>query len=145
MSFQKHYAFDAAPGLLKRDVAQAALTGDAYVGTQYDQVAATNTALVCIINVESCKVSAGDEGYTFRVVCSNQADRSDSRVVACRMLGDAAAKTVDTVDDVASDQIAIFFETEVTGIEFRYVDLHLDVEGTSPSIGFSAFMTKFGG
>lgn len=141
MALSKFYAFDAATGLLHRDVGLAALTADGYVGPAMDQGGAALTDFITILNVESCKVSAGDEAYTFRVVVGNASDKSDSRVVATVVLGDAAAKPQDTVDDVAGDRIEIRWRSEINGIAFRYMWLYLDVNGTSPSIGFNAFTT----
>ena len=142
MPFPKYYAFDAATGLLVRDVGLAALTADGYVGTQLDQKGATNTAMALILNIESIDVANGDEAYTFRVVLSNQSNRSDSVVIATQICGPAAVKLQDTVADAAADRVELFFETQKNGVHFRYVDVYLDVAGTSPSIAFNAYMTK---
>jgi hypothetical protein len=137
---QKYYPIDTATTF--RAAGAAALTADAYIGTQIDQVGAVYTDAVTVINVEAIKVSAGDEAYTLRVVGSNTANRSDARVLAEFTLGDAAAKPIDTADDVAGEQHVIQFSTQRAGVNQRYIDLHLDVVGTSPSITFSAFMSR---
>lgn len=142
MSFTKYYAFDGATGLLKRNVAQAALTSTAYVGTQWDQGAAVSTDGICVINVESVDVAGGDEVYAFRVVGSNVADRSDGEVLAMLELGDAGALGVETVDTVVGGQYTIRFRTEKHRTKFRYIDLHLTHVGATSSIGFSAFFSK---
>ena len=138
----KTFAIDAAPGLIKRALGLAALTSDGYVGDQHDQGDAAITDLVCIIDIESCKVSAGDETYTFRLIGSNSADRSDAQILDTLELGDAGTVPVATVDTVAGDRFVMRARTERQDTAFQYVDLHLDVAGTSPSIGFGAYISK---
>lgn len=138
----KYYAIDAAPGLIKRAGGLAALTADAYVGDQHDQGGSAATDFITIINIESCKVSAGNETYLFSVVGSNVADRSDGEVLGQITLGDAGTIALETRDTIAGDQVEIRCRSEKNDTQFRYLDLHLDVSGTSPSINFGAHMTK---
>ena len=138
----KYYAIDAAPGLIKRANGLAALTADAYVGDQHDQGGAVATDGICIINIESCKVSAGNETYLFTVVGSNVADRSDGEILGQITLGDAGTIALETRDTIAGDRAEIRWRSEKNDTEFRYLDLHLDVSGTSPSIGFGAYFSK---
>jgi hypothetical protein len=138
----KYFAIDAAPGLIKRALGTAALTADAYIGTQHDQGAAVATNIICVVTIEACKVSATDELYTFRLVGSNVADRSDAQILATLELGAAAALPIDTVSTIAGNQYFIRARTEVMDTAFRYVDLHVDVAGTSPSITFGAYISK---
>lgn len=138
----KFYAFDAATGLLIRDIAQAAVTADAYIGTQFDQGGAAATDMIAVINLEAVKISANDETYTFRVTGSNATNRSDAQVLGMAAVGDAGTLTLETVDSAVGDRAEIRFRTEKNGTKFRYIDLHLDVAGTSPSITFNAFFTK---
>jgi len=140
--FSKTYAFDAATGLLKRDVGLAALTADAYVGDQWDQGGAAATDAICVINVESVDVASNDEVYRFVVLGSETADRSDGQILGMIEIGDNAAIALETVDPSAGDRAEIRFRTEKNGTKFRYVDLHLDVAGATPSIGFNAHITK---
>lgn len=140
--FTKYYAVDDATGLFKREPAQAALTSDGYVGTQLDQLSATATDMIAIINIESCKVSAGDETYMLTVLGSNATNRSDGEILAQMLVGDAGTIALETRDTIAGDRVELRFRTEKNGTKFRYVDLHLDVTGTSPSIGFSAYFSK---
>jgi hypothetical protein len=140
MAIQQYYPFDKE--LLFRDVAQSAVTADGYVGTQKNLGGQTLITMAMIINIEAIKVSAGDEAYTFRVVGSQTADRSDARVLAEITAGDAAAKAIETADDAAGEQLVILFQTTRGDANQQYLDLHLDVTGTSPSITFSAFATK---
>lgn len=142
MAHAKFYAFDALAGVLKRDVAQAALTSTGYVGTQWDQGDAVMTDGICVINIESVDVASNDEVYTFRIVGSNQADRSDGEVLGMAVAGDAGSITVETRDSAVADRIEVRFRTEKNETKFRYVDLHLEVAGTTPSIGFSAYISK---
>ncbi len=141
MAFTTFYTADAATGLLKRDVGLAALTADAYVGTQHNQGAATATHGICIINVESIDVASSNEVYRFVVLGSNVADRSDGEILGMIEIGDAGTIALETVDAAAGDRNEIRFRTEKNGTKFQYIDLHLDVTGTTPSIGFSAFMS----
>lgn len=138
----KFFAIDAATGLIKRELGSAALTADAYVGTQHDQGGAAVTDIVAVIDVEACKVSAGDETYTLRIVGSNVADRSDAQILDTLELGDAGTIAIETVDTVAGQRFVMRARTERNDIAFRYIDLHLDVAGTSPSITFGAFISK---
>lgn len=138
----KFFAIDAATGLIKRALGSAALTADAYIGTQWDQGGATATDIVCVINIESCKVSAGDETYTLRLVGSNETNRSDAQILDTLELGDAGTLTIETVDTTAGDQFVMRARTHRNDTSFRYIDLHLDVAGTSPSIEFGAYISK---
>lgn len=143
MSFSKNYAFDAATGLVKRELGLAAITADAYVGTQFDQGAATATDMVLVVNIEAIDKTTGDETYKLRVVGSNVADRSDGEVLAVVEFGDASALgSPETVDSAAGDRIIQPFRTEKGRTRFRYVDLHLDVAGNTPSVTFGAYLSK---
>lgn len=142
MSFTKIYAIDAATGLIKRAPAQAAVTATGYIGTQYDQQAATATDMVALLNVEAIDIASNDEVYTFRIVGSNVADRSDGEVLAVMQLGRAASITIETRNTAAGDRIVIPFRTEKNRTRYRFVDLHLTVAGTTPSITFNAYFSK---
>lgn len=144
MTFRKAYAIDAAPGLIKRAAAQAALTADGYVGTQWDQGAAAATDCVLVANVESIVTNgATGETYRFYLVGSNVADRSDGEVLASFMTGKASqlTGTQETRDGAAGDRFVVPFRTEKNRTRYRYVDLYLDVAGTSPSIAFNAYVS----
>lgn len=138
----KYFAIDAAPGLIKRAPAQAAVTASAWIGTQHDQGDAVETNAICVINVEAIDIANSDEVYTFKVVGSNATNRSDGRVLGAVTLGDAAAIADETVDTAAGDQEVIRFRTGRNDVAFRYLDLRLVVAGTSPSITFSAHISK---
>lgn len=133
------YSYPMDAEHLFRDAGAVAVTADGYIGTQKDLQANTQKRAAMVINLEAIKVSAGNEAYTFRVVGSQTADRSDARVLGEVTLGDAAAKTIDTADDLVGEQHVILFHTQRGGNMIRYLDLHLDVAGTLPSIQFSAF------
>lgn len=141
MPIQQYYALDKE--FLFRDRAQSAVTTDGYIGTQKNLGGQTLLPMIMVVNIEAIKVSAGDETYTLRVVGSQTADRSDSRVLAELVAGDAAGKhSTETADDEAGDQLLIPFLTTRGDENIQYLDLYLDVAGTSPSITFSAFATK---
>ncbi len=142
MSFAKNYAIDSATGLIKRATGQAAVTATGYIGTQYDQQAATATDMVLVLNVEAVDVASANEVYTFRIVGSNVADRSDGEILGMAMLGHAATITIETRNTAGGDRIIIPFRTEENRTRFRYVDLHLTVAGTTPSITFNAYFSK---
>jgi hypothetical protein len=139
-AYSQTFAFDEAPGFVKRDVAQVAVTATGFIGTQLDQGAAVFTDMVLVLNVEAVDVSSVNEVYTFRVVCSNLANRSDGEVVAMATLGHAATITIETRNTAAGDRIVVPFRTEKNRTAFRYVDLHLTAAGTTPSITFSAYL-----
>lgn len=141
-TIDKFFAIDAATGLIKRELGLSALTSAGYVGTQWDQGAAAATDIACVINIESCKVSAGDEIYTLRLVGSNESDRSDAQILDTLELGDAGTLTIETEDTVAGDQFVMRARTHRNNTSFRYIDLHLDPAGTSPSLGFGAYISK---
>ena len=136
------FAIDAGTGLIKRALGSAAVTATAYIGTQWDQGAAVVTDAVCRITLEACKVSAGDETYTFRIVGSNVTDRSDGQVLAMAMVGDASTITIETVDSAVGDVIDLYFRTERNNTAFRYIDLHITTVGTSETITFGAYISK---
>jgi hypothetical protein len=142
MSFTKIYAIDAATGLIARAPAQAAITATAYIGTQYDQQAATATDMVAVINIEAIDISSTNEVYTFRIVGSNQTNRSDGEVLAMGIVGHAATITIETRNSAAGDRVVIPFRTEKNRTRYRYVDLHLTAAGTTPSITFNAYFSK---
>ena len=142
MSYAKNYAIDADVGMIKRAPAQAALTATAYVGVQADLVAATAGDMVCIINIESIDVSSSNEVYTFRIVGSNVADRSDGEVLAVAQTGHAGTITIETKNGAAGDRLVIPFRTEKNRTRYRFLDLHLTAAGTTPSIGFNAYISK---
>jgi hypothetical protein len=138
----KHYAIDAAAGLIKRELGSAAVTAAAYIGTQWDQGGAAATDFVCVINIEACKVSSGDETYTFRLIGSNQSDRSDGVILDTLELGDAGTLDIETVDTVAGDQLVMRARSEKNDTQFRYIDLHLTPVGTGKTITFGAYISK---
>ena len=144
MSYSKTFAIDAGTGLIKRATAQAALTADGYVGTQWDQGAAAASDCVLVVNIESIDIASSDETYKFYVVCSNQANRSDGEVVGFFQTGRASALagSQETRDGAVGDRLVVPFRTEKNRTRFRYVDLYLDVAGTTPSIGFNAYISK---
>ena len=138
----KNFAIDAATGLIKRELGSAAVTATAYIGTQWDQGGAAATDFVCVINIEACKVSAGDETYTFRLIGSNVSDRSDGVILDTLELGDAGTIPIETVDTVAGDQLVMRARSEKNETQFRYIDLHLTTVGTSETITFGAYISK---
>lgn len=142
MSYSQVFAADAATGFIKRAVAQAAVTATGYIGTQLDQGAAAATEMTCIINVEAIDIASANEVYTFRIVGSNVADRSDGEVLDVAQLGHAATITIETRSTVAGDRIVMTFRTEKNRTKYRYIDLHLTAAGTTPSITFNAYLSK---
>lgn len=139
----KYFALDAATGLIKREMGSAAVTSTGYIGTQWDQGDASATDLVAIINIEAITTAgATGETYVFRIVGSNVSDRSDGEVLATAELGSATTLSVETRSTAAGDQIIVRARTEKSEKTFRYVDLHMTVAGTSPSITFGAHLTK---
>lgn len=142
MSFNKSYALDGATGLVKREPALAAVTATAYIGTQHDQLSAASGDMVCVINIEAIDVASGNEVYTWRIVGSNVADRSDGEVLGMAMSGDASTITIETLDSAAGHRLVIPFRTEKNRTRFRYLDLHLTAAGTTPSVTFSAYFSK---
>lgn len=138
----KTFAIDAAAGLIKRELGLAALTATGYVGVQLDQGGAAVTDYVLVADIESCKVSAGNETYTLRLVGSNVADRSDAQILGTMELGDAGTLALETVDTVAGSRRILRVRSEVDQTLFQYIDLHLTVSGTAPSIGFGAFISR---
>jgi hypothetical protein len=139
---RKFYAYDASPGLIKRALGQAAVTTTGYVGTQWDQRAAAATDFVCVIDVEAIDIASANEVYTFRVTGSNVADRSDAQVLDTLILGHAATITIQTVNTAAGMRFVMRCRSELNNTQFRYLDLHLTVAGTTPSITFGAFFSK---
>lgn len=136
------YVIDAATGLIKRAPGSAAITSTAYIGTQHDQGAAVATDFAVVIDVEAIDIASTNEVYTFRVVASNVADRSDGTVVAMGILGHAGTITIETVNTAAGHRLVLHGRTERNGTAYRYLDLHLTCAGTTPSITFGAYVSK---
>lgn len=137
----KLFAIDASTGLIKRALAQAAVTATGYIGTQWDQGGAAITDAVCVIQIEAIDVASANEVYTFRITGSNVADRSDAQVLAVAQTGHAATITIETVAGAAGQQLVLRFRTEKNDTAFRYIDLHLIAAGTTPSITFGAYIS----
>ena len=138
----KYYEIDNATGLVKRAVAQAAVTSTGWVGTQWDQGAAVLTDVACIINLEAVNVAAGSI-YTFSLVGSNIADRSDGQVLARAVAGNAASiGAPETVNAAVGNEIVLLGRTEKNDTAFRYIDLHLTVAGGSATITFNARIAR---
>jgi hypothetical protein len=142
LAFSQTFAYDEAPGFVKRALGSAAVTATAYIGTQLDQGAATLTDMACIITIEAIDIASTNEIYTFRIVGSNVADRSDGEILETAQCGVAATITIETRNTVAGDRIVMNFRTEKNRTAFRYIDLHLTAAGTTPSITFGAYLAK---
>lgn len=141
-AFSKFYAMDDATGLVKRDIGQAAVTADAYIGTQWDQGSAAATECLCVINIEALDIGDDDEYCVFSITGSNATNRSDAQVLGQVTVGAAAVINLETVDAAAGDRYEIRFRTEKNGTKFRYIDLHANVEGTGATFTFNAYITK---
>lgn len=135
------FAIDAAPGLIKRERGQAAITATGYIGNKWDQGAAVATDFLCVINMEAVKVSAANETYSFALIGYNALDRSDATVLGSASVA-AAATTLETVLPAAGDRLVIKARTEKKATAYRYVDLHLTAGGTSPSVTLNAFLSR---
>ena len=124
MSFNKSYALDGATGLVKREPALAALAADGYVGTQHDQLSATATDMVLVLNVESI-VTNGATGETYKlyVIGSNVAKRSDGEVLVVHQLGKASQLTGSqkTSHTIAGACRVVQRRTYKTRTQLRYV------------------------
>lgn len=144
MSFFKTYAIDASVGLIKRDKSLAALTATGFVGTQFDQLNAAATDMVCVVNLESIVINGVTaETYKLTVVGSNLANRSDGEILDQTTIGAAATVGApETRNAAAGDRLLMGFRTEKNRTKYRYVDLHLTVTGTAPSIAFNAYFSK---
>lgn len=144
MSYSQTFAIDAATGLIKRAVAQAAITASGYIGTQFDQLVASATDMVLVVNIEAITTAgATGETYEFRIVGSNVANRSDAEILDIAKIGNATSiGTGETRTTVAGDRLVMDFRTEKNRTKYRYLDLYLLVAGTSPSITFNAYLTK---
>ena len=138
----QYFEIDAETGLIKRELGLAAVTSTAYIGTQWNQGAAVTTDIACIINIEAVNVAAGSI-YTFRIVGSNVADRSDAQVLAMMELGNATTVGApETVAAAAGNQLVLMARTEKNDTAFRYIDLHLEMAGASATITFGAFIAR---
>lgn len=138
----KNFAIDAATGLIKRELGQAAVTSTAYIGTQWDQGGSAATDFVCVINLEAVNVASGSI-YTFRLVGSNVADRSDAQVLDMLETGNATTVGApETVVAAAGDQLIMRARSEKKNTQFRYIDLHLEIAGGSATITFGAYISK---
>lgn len=141
LAFSRTYAFDESTGFVKRALGSAAVTSTAYIGTQLDQGAAAITDMAAIITLEAVNVAAGSI-YTWRIVGSNVADRSDGEILATAQSGLATVITIETRNSAAGDRIIIPFTTEKNRTAYRYIDLHVTIAGGSATVTFGAYLAK---
>lgn len=128
-----NYAFDAR--LEHRAVAQAALTAAATIAT-IQQKAKTRTQYVTSIRLESIDVASGNEEYRFIFEVSNDGFAT-GETAAILSLGDDSARLGLGPDNAAGDEFQVHWNTEVNGQSYKDWRIRLEVNGTSPSIGFS--------
>lgn len=138
----KYFAIDAAKGLIKRELGEAALTATAYVGTQWDQGGSAATDFIVVIDIEEIDVAASSL-YTFKVVGSNEDDRSDGEILGVAQAGNLAAMgTPETRVSAVGDRLVIRCRSEKNDMQFQYIDLHMTLAGATGSIKFGAYVTK---
>lgn len=137
----QNYATDAAPGMIKREVGQAAVTATGFIGDVWDQGGDVPTNFIAVIGLENPKISAGNETYTFTLLGYNTPDRSDATVLGSSTVG-ASVAGIEKIAGAVGQQLVIRARTEKFAKPYRYVDLHLATGGTSPSIVFNARFSK---
>lgn len=99
--------------------------------------------LVCghlVVDVSAIDVASTDEYYTLSLEGSNVAAMTSGSVelALIRMGNNLAPADADT----STGRFVVPFRNEQNGTVYRYVRLVTKVEGTTPSITFSAFIAK---
>lgn len=93
-----------------------------------------------VIDVSALDVASTDEYYTISLEGSNVAAMSSGSVeLALIRLGNNIAPND---ADTTTGRFVVPFRNEQNGTLYRYVRLSTKVEGTTPSITFSAFIAK---
>lgn len=126
-------AFDAR--LEHRAAGSAALTAAATIATK-DQKARTRTEYFTMLRVESIDTASGNEEYRFIFEVSND-DFTTVETAAILSLGHTSARLGGGPTNAAGDEYQVPWNTEVNGQSYQDWRIRLEVNGTSPSIGFS--------
>lgn len=125
-----------------RAIGAAALTATTTIATVTGR-AAQRTPYRTLLNIESIKISANDEAYTFVVEVSND-DFTTVEVAAELTLGATEVRTGGAPDNAAGDNYEMLWTTQVNNAGYQDWRLRMIAAGTSPSIGFSAFSSVLG-
>lgn len=97
-------------------------------------------------DVGSCDVSSNDEGYELQILGSNsQTFASGVVLLGVLQLGDATTLVggtggIDTDKGVGTHILTV--RNRIEGTVYRYVRCNTEVAGTTPSIAFTAFISK---
>lgn len=101
---------------------------------------------LAVIDVSACKVSAGDEDYEIKIQGSNTAafggtdivDLANLNIGDASILPGASDKTTGTYEVPFCNQSAV----AGSNVIFRYLRVYAVLAGTSPSVTYTAYITK---
>lgn len=97
-----------------------------------------------VVDVTAIDVTTGDEAYSLMLEVSPDATFGTSgniRVAAELRIGGATFTTPNGAADTAG-RFVIPFRNERNGTTYRYARLYTLIDGTTPSLTFSAFIAK---
>lgn len=144
--------FDAA---LELKAAGVAVTADGAVGSILDLggdgldggvgAGAAEMRADLVLDVEAIDLANSDESYRLTLQASDTPDFSgDVEELVGITLGKAAVVPQSNVDSRIGRYVVPFYNHRA-GAWYRYIRLHVDVSGTSPSIDFGAYLAKRAG
>lgn len=94
-----------------------------------------------VIQVTAIDVSSGDERYILNLQGSTSSSFASAVVnLASFQFGDSSV-TLESVDSVVG-RYEMPFVTEQNGVQYRYLRMYTDVNGTTPSIDYTARIVK---
>lgn len=96
---------------------------------------------MCVIDVTAIDIASGDEVYRLKILgCNSSAFSSNVVSLAEITLGDGSTLVPNTQKDSVVGRYELPFVTEQANTKFQYVKMYVDVNGSSTSISFSAFV-----
>lgn len=138
----KHKLFDALLQLKDAGAITAdAVTQVASVDAKLDVGAGEVNGFLCI-DITAMDATTGDENYKLRLQGSTASDFSAGVVTLVTFeAGDVTTLGPNESADTALAHYAIPFTNEKAGTLYRYLRLHTDVTGTTPSINYKAYLS----
>lgn len=133
------YIFDS---LLELEDGAAAITADG-AGSAILDLGAGRVVGDIVIDVSAMDLTTGDEQYNIIAEVSDSATFASGIEQACAIqIGGATTPLGNR--DLASDvgRYVLSFQNQLNDRVYRYLQLHVDVGGTTPSITFKAYLSK---
>lgn len=143
---QHKYTFDK--NLLMRDAGSVTASRASQVASSAKEIDWGSTPGrvegVIVIDVSACDATTGDEAYTLEVQLGTVSGFGSGSVFTaqCLKLGGMTFIATNTAV-VTTGHFELPFFTEFNSVIYRYMRLYERIAGTTPSIDFVAFASKF--